>query len=418
MLFLNKPALILLGILATGIHAWLPDGIRDANQFNQSIHDAPGNSTFSKRNLPGFDKIRGVNLGSLFVFEPWMASGQWNNMGCGPYKSEFDCVVGIGQDRADAVFQQHYSTWITQADIARIKSYGLNTIRIPLGYWLFEPIIYWDSEHFPHGHVAFPYLEQICEWAAQAGLYVIIDLHAAPGAQQANQPFTGQYAPNAGFYKPWQYDRAYQMLSWITEVIHRWPAFRTVGMLEILNEPSQDPSVTTGLLDQYYPGAYAAIRAREAKIGIGGDQSLHVQVMNTLWGSGNPETFLTDKQFMAYDDHRNWPTIVGEFSLSVPDNVQWNGDWHPDSNKDFYNRWFAAQIIRYERDTNGWIFWSWKTQLGDYRWSYQEAVAAGVIPSNAASINRGAFDTHVKRILEFVEAVAMIMDFIEITISI
>src|SRR4051812_16239942 len=67
----------------------------------------------------------------------------------------------------------------------------------------------------------------------------------------------------------------------------------------------------------------------------------------------------------------NWPTIVGEFSLSVPDNVQWNGDWHPDSNKDFYNRWFAAQIIRYERDTNGWIFWSWKTQLGDYRWSYQ-----------------------------------------------
>jgi hypothetical protein len=47
-----------------------------------------------------------------------------------------------------------------------------------------------------------------------------------------------------------------------------------------------------------------AIRAREAKIGVGGENSLHVQVMNTLWGSGNPETFLTDKRFMTYDDHR------------------------------------------------------------------------------------------------------------------
>ena len=75
-------------------------------------------------------------------------------------------------------------------------------------------------------------------------------------------------------------------------------------MLEIVNEPSQDSSINAGLREQYYPGAYAAIRAREAAIGIGGDNSLHVQVMNTLWGSGNPESFLTDKRFMAYDDHR------------------------------------------------------------------------------------------------------------------
>jgi hypothetical protein len=191
MMHLTHSLLLFVTLFVAGIHAWLPDGLAS----NQTYHGVPGNSTgnstFTKRNLPGFDKIRGVNLGSLFVFEPWMAASEWNNMGCGPYKSEFDCVVGIGQDRADAVFNSHYSTWITQADINRIKSYGLNTIRIPLGYWLFEPVMY-DSEHFPHGHVAFPHLEQICEWAAQAGLYIIIDLHGAPGAQQSNQPFTGQ----------------------------------------------------------------------------------------------------------------------------------------------------------------------------------------------------------------------------------
>jgi hypothetical protein len=84
------------------------------------------------------------------------------------------------------------------------------------------------------------------------------------------------------------------------------------------------------------------------------------------------------------------PTIVGEFSLSVPDSVQWTSDWHPSTQQAFYSQWFAAQVTKYEQDTNGWVFWAWKSQLGDYRWSYQDAVAAGVIPGNVADVQQGA----------------------------
>jgi aryl-phospho-beta-D-glucosidase BglC (GH1 family) len=54
-------------------------------------------------------------------------------MGCTGtgYNSEFDCVVKLGQTQANKVFQQHWATWITQADIQKMASYGLNTIRIP-----------------------------------------------------------------------------------------------------------------------------------------------------------------------------------------------------------------------------------------------------------------------------------------------
>jgi hypothetical protein len=140
-------------------------------------------------------------------------------------------------------------------------------------------------------------------------------------------------------------------------------------------------------------------------------------MMNSLWGSGNPNQYLSNTYFTAYDDHRylKWtstdvsqygyiseschdnrasdgltPTIVGEWPLSPPDNVQWTSDWDPSSNTHFYRQWFAAQVLSYEKYTNGWIFWSWKTQLGDYRWSYQHAVAAGVIPSNPANVDQGA----------------------------
>ena len=104
-----------------------------------------------------------------------MASDAWNAMGCGGYLSEFDCMSALGQARGDLAFQNHWNSWITQDDIRQIASLGLNTIRIPVGYWMREDIVYRDSEWFPQG--SFPYLERVCNWAADLGMYIIIDLH-------------------------------------------------------------------------------------------------------------------------------------------------------------------------------------------------------------------------------------------------
>jgi hypothetical protein len=122
--------------------------------------------------------------------EPWMASTEWSNMGCGSYASEFDCISGLGQSQANSAFQSHWGSWITQSDISQMQSYGLNTIRIPVGYWLDESIVYADSEHFPQGGLS--HLSQVCGWASDAGLYIIIDMHGAPGAQVATNADTGQ----------------------------------------------------------------------------------------------------------------------------------------------------------------------------------------------------------------------------------
>lgn len=135
-------------------------------------------------------------MGCLFVFEPWMASSTWSSMGCGPYASEFDCVSALGQTQANSVFQSHWSTWITQSDITQMASYGINTIRIPVGYWMYEDIVYTDSEHFPQGGIN--YLETLCGWASDAGFYIIIDMHGAPGAQVADNPDTGQVSQVIG----------------------------------------------------------------------------------------------------------------------------------------------------------------------------------------------------------------------------
>lgn len=98
--------------------------------------------------LPASGKIRGVNLGSLFVFEPWMSSSEWSKMGCSGQQSEFDCVMNTGQTAADSNFQAHWKRWVNETDLDEMMSLGLNTVRIPLGYWLKESLVD-SSEHFP-----------------------------------------------------------------------------------------------------------------------------------------------------------------------------------------------------------------------------------------------------------------------------
>lgn len=187
--------LSLLATLAVPAAAWLPGENRDiyardgSNLFNTSALLPAG---VGKRTIPS-GKIRGVNMGSLFVLEPWMASTEWSNMGCGNAASEFDCVSALGQDTANTAFQSHWGSWITQDDITQMKGYGLNTIRVPIGYWMDEDLVDASSEHFPQGGLK--YLSQLCGWAADAGFYIIIDMHGAPGAQVATNADTGQVRP-------------------------------------------------------------------------------------------------------------------------------------------------------------------------------------------------------------------------------
>lgn len=131
--------------MAGSAMAWLPAGLpserlhaRDLSSTGvKTLVSRDGVNLFEQRDTarPVKTGIRGVNLGSLFVFEPWIASDIWNDMCGSDSKSEFDCVSKLGQDTANQKFQNHWKTWYTQADFDLMAKYGLNTVRIPVGYW-------------------------------------------------------------------------------------------------------------------------------------------------------------------------------------------------------------------------------------------------------------------------------------------
>jgi hypothetical protein len=166
------------------------------------------------------------------------------------------------------------------------------------------------------------------------------------------------------------------------------------------------------MISEYYPKAYAAIRAAEASISVSSANKLHVQFMSKTWGSGTPETDLDSTWF---DNHRyikytstaanqaaylktschddvsasgETDLVIGEWSLSPASQDSADFQIKDKTNNGFYQNWFKAQAMAYEKQ-RGWIFWSWKAEIGDFRWSYKDAVNAGIIPQNLDMIYSG-----------------------------
>lgn len=162
-------------------------------------------------------KIRGVNLGSQFIIEPWMARDEWAAMGCGQTKAEFQCIkqaYGGDVNKASEVWKRHWASWITNADLDDMVKAGLNTVRvsvspvpclyvlyafrwwmgvwtqltgfangaqIPVGWWMKEDLVK-SGEYFPKG--GFAYLQSLCQHAANNGMYVIIGQWAFYGTKE------------------------------------------------------------------------------------------------------------------------------------------------------------------------------------------------------------------------------------------
>lgn len=66
-----------------------------------------------------------------------------------------------------------------------------------------------------------------------------------------------QDAPSAGFYVDYQFERALKFVEWMANLIHTNSNYRNVGMLELVNEPIQNPDSVGTMRSTYYPNAFS-----------------------------------------------------------------------------------------------------------------------------------------------------------------
>lgn len=80
----------------------------------------------------------------------------------------------MGSTGAAECLTSHWETF-TEDDFKKYALWGINLLRIPVGYWAFDP----DPEPYPTGQTK--YLDLAVQWARKYNLKVLIDLHGAPG---------------------------------------------------------------------------------------------------------------------------------------------------------------------------------------------------------------------------------------------
>lgn len=199
-----------------------------------------------------------------------MLPEEWVSMGGQICANCQDCIASeyaltkANPNTADRIFDQHWRSWFTESDVQRLKELGMNTVRIPLGFWLVEPLVE-SGEYYPRGGMR--RLKEGLSWLNEAGIAAILDHHALPGVAAENQMFAGQCTSNIQFYSPKNYHRALIWTAVMTFFSHVDSDFGSVLAIQAANEPLMDANRTPGY-GQFQKDFVQTVRAVEDILSI------------------------------------------------------------------------------------------------------------------------------------------------------
>lgn len=194
--------------------------------------------------------LKGFNLGGWFIQEMWMMPFQTKPPD-GSGLAEVKDQVGLwntiekrlGAAPTQRVKDALRSAWITEDDFKRLSDAGFNAVRLPFSYDLLQE---------PNG---WSWLDRALDWGKAHHVYVILDMHGAPGRQSGDQ-CTGEAGRNQLFHDPAMMDATIKL--WTT-IAQRYANRPEVAAYDLLNEPTGVSEVAT--LHLAHDHLYRAIRA-------------------------------------------------------------------------------------------------------------------------------------------------------------
>lgn len=119
--------------------------------------------------------LKGTNLGNWLVPEGYMFKFEQVNS---PRRIDDFLYEMIGPDSLEVFWDKYLDNYITHDDIKYLKQIGCNHLRVPFHYKMFTQDLYMGKRNS-----GFTYLDRVIEWCRQEKLYVLLDMHCAPGGQ-------------------------------------------------------------------------------------------------------------------------------------------------------------------------------------------------------------------------------------------
>ena len=225
--------------------------------------------------------------------------------------------LGLWLSQNGGKSHEHFATFITRDDIARIASWGMDHVRLPVDYFTFEddanPGVYKEDTLF--------YVDQCLAWCKELGLNMILDLHVAPGfAFYSTSP--GVHNPIAGtgintlFVDEAQQQRFIAIWRMFSQ---RYAAEGNNLLFELLNELVWE---STAPWNQLWQQTVAAIRRIDPQrtIVIGGNTNNEVRELQNLTITDDPGivyTFHIYEPGMFTHQRSPWIPYLAQYTKAV-----------------------------------------------------------------------------------------------------
>lgn len=322
--------------------------ILPAQAQTQGFFRAEGTQILNREGDPVV--IRGLGLGGWLVPEGYMVHMTAIDGGS-PRTIRAQIEDLIGKEGADRFFELYRANYVDEKDIAAIADWGFDHLRLPMHYnLLFDP----DTEAFVES--GFELIDTFIEWCRKYEIDVILDMHAAPGGQNA-----GPISDSDGTARLWTEPDPYQdqLVTIWTEIARRYADEPLIIGYDLINEPVTPDAIGDGVAQS------EALRALYVRL-IEAIRQIDQNHILFIEGNYYATTFPPQLENLGDDNivyafHKYWnATDVGTINYLLDfsrknDAPLWLGESGENSNP-----WFFEVTRLAETHGIGWNWWTHK----------------------------------------------------------
>ena len=304
--------------------------------------------------------LRGMGLGGWVLQEGYML--QLGELGQ-QHVIRARLTELVGPEKTEAFYRAWRANHVTKADIDAMGRWGFNSVRLPMHYDDLtlpadrEPVAgqdTWNEEGFRR-------IDALLAWVKANGMYLILDLHAAPGGQGTDLAISDRDPSKPSLWDSAE-NRRKTVALW-RRLAERYADEPAVGAYDLINEPNWDfegpggghgcQETTNAPLRALMVEITAAIREVDTR---------HMIVAEgNCWGNNYRGVMPAWDDNLVLSFHKYWnandaASIADILKLRDEHDVPvWLGESGENS-----NTWFRDAIALVEGEGIGWAFWPLK----------------------------------------------------------
>ena len=304
--------------------------------------------------------LRGIGLGGYMLQEGYMLKVPFSGQ---QYVIKEHIQELIGPEKTEAFYSAWRKNFIQKADIDSLKSWGFNSVRLPMHYNLYtlpvedEPV----KTKNTWLETGFTMTDSLVSWCRVNNMHLILDMHAAPGGQGHDVNISDRDPSKPSLWE--SAENQQKLIDLWVKLAEKYKDEPVIGAYDIINEPNwsfEEDKNENGTQDKKNaPLRELMVRITKAIRKV--DQNHIIIIEGNGWGNNYNGVLPPWDDNMVLSFHKYWNNIdqgaIQQF-LDYREKYQipiWLGESGENS-----NTWFTDAIALMEENNIGWCWWPLK----------------------------------------------------------